>query len=60
MPDPDTLLSTPKAARYFGISPYFIEQNYEPVTVSKKGRRYYTVASIREQMAQRRTAGDAA
>jgi hypothetical protein len=56
--DPDKLLSLTKAAAVLGVAPTTASKMLEPVRVSESGRKYYTLRSIRDQLAQ--TVGGAA
>ena len=48
--DPDKLLSQAKVAQILGVAHHTVGELVKPVRVSEKGRRYYTLASVREQL----------
>lgn len=48
--DPDELLSTARVAEILGVAPATVTKLVEPVRVSPKGRRYYTLRSVRAQL----------
>ena len=48
--DQDRLLSTSAVARKLGVAAKTVRETLLPVMVSRAGRRYYTMTSVRRQL----------